>query len=475
MDFSRFTNIVNGQPRDSDKTCQGINPATEESLWPVPCASHRDVDDAVEAARAAFPSWSRTRFAERAHLLRTFADDLLAQEHGFTELLMRETGKPRDLANRELKSGCECVKGATTFTLPVETWEDETKSVQLTYVPAGVVGAICPWNYPVVLSLTKIVAALVTGNCCIVKPSPFTPYSTLKVVEVGQSSFPPGVLQVLGGGEDLGPSLVRHPGIQCISFTGSIVTGKKIMESAARTLKRVTLELGGNDAAIIRQDVNIEDTAPKVVMAAFKNSGQICVATKRVYVHEAIYDRFLEAMTDCTKNLKVGDPFLGDIDLGPIQNRMQYEKVQDLLHDCKANGHRFTTSGEMLSRDRGKGQKGYFVTPAILASPPAKSRAVIEEAFGPILPVMPYSSETDVIRAINDTNTGLGACIWSKDVEAAQRIASHLEVGSVYINSPLRPDWRVLFAGRKESGMGGERGLQGLLEFCEPLAIHTYK
>lgn len=476
MDFSHFTNFVNGEPRTAKSSYHGINPATEEKLYDTPCASEQDLNEAVEAAHSAFPSWSKTPFEKRCQLVKDYADAFLKHEDAFTELLMKENGKPRALANREIHSTYECMVGTTTFRLPVETVEDDVKSVKLTYVPAGVVGAICPWNYPLLLSMTKIAPALVTGNCIIVKPSPFTPYTALKAVEVGQSIFPPGVLQVLGDDGNLGPLMAAHPGIQKISFTGSIPTGKKIVESSAKTLKKVTLELGGNDAAIIREDVDIETTAPAVALAAFKNSGQICVASKRIFVHESIYDEFLHAMAAFTDTLKVGDPFSSDdIDLGPVQNRMQFDKVQALFQDCRDNGYRFITGSKFLESSTNGVRKGFFIPPTIIASPPAASKIVTEEPFGPIVPIQSYSTEEEVIKAANDTQTGLGACIWSKDIPRAEKLAAQLEVGSVFINSPLRPDWRVYFAGRKESGLGGERGLQGLLEYCNPLAVHVYK
>lgn len=472
MDFSRFSNIVNGLPRDSKATYHGINPATGEALYNVPCASEQDLDDAVASAQRAFAPWSKTPFEERCRLVKDFAEAFLSYETPMKELLMKETGKPRYVADIEIRSSYASTIGATTWTLPVETIEDDTKSATVRYVPLGVVGAICPWNFPVSLSFSKLAPALVAGCCVIVKPSPFSPYTTLKAVEIGHSLFPPGVLQVLGGDDRLGPWMVSHPDIQKISFTGSIPTGKKIMEVAARTLKRVTLELGGNDAAIVCPDVDIEKTAPAVVQAAFANSGQICVNSKRIYVHESIYKPFLSAMASFAKNMKVGNPFDGPVDLGPLQNSMQFDKVQEYFADCEEKGYEFVTGGKESRPAKGN---GFFVQPTIIANPPNNSRVMTEEPFGPIVPVQPWSDEADVIERTNDTKTGLGACVWSKDIERAERIARQLDVGSITINSPSRPDWRVYFSGHKESGIGGERGLQGLLAYCNAQAVHIYK
>ncbi|KAI4260529.1 MAG: hypothetical protein LQ352_000225 [Teloschistes flavicans] len=247
------------------------------------------------------------------------------------------------------------------------------------------------------------------------------------------------------------------------------------MEVCARTLKKVCLELGGNDAAIVCPDVDIKTTAPAVVLGAFKNSGQICVASKRIYVHQSIYEAFLAEMVSFTNGLKVGNPLVADVDIGPIQNSMQYAKVQSFFADCEEKGYRVATDVDSRTTDESTDRKGYFITPTIIDNPPDSSKVVTEEQFGPIIPVQPWSEESEVIARTNDTKMGLGACIWSRDIEMAERIAAQLDVGSVYINSPLRPDWRVYFSGHKESGVGGERGLQGLLSYCNAQAVHLYK
>lgn len=472
MDFSTFKNFVDGKPRGSEGSYRGINPSTEEELWDAPVASQQDLNDAVNAAHAAFPSWSKTPFEDRCNFLRNFADGIRKYEEEFVNLVKKETGKPHDMAVREVLSTCENLTGPTSFALPEEKIEDDTKTAVTRWVPVGVAAAICPWNFPLVLVASKLAPAMLAGCCMIIKPSPYTPYTALKFVEVGQKIFPPGVLQVLGGSDKLGPWIVSHPGIQKISFTGSIPTGKKVMEAAAKTLKRVTLELGGNDAAIVCPDVDIAKVAPTVCLSAFKNSGQICVASKRIYVHEDIYQPFLKAMADFAKKLKVGDPFEPDTDLGPIQNGMQFDKVQEFFSDCEANGYEFAAGGRECTPHIGK---GYFVSPTIVASPPNNSKIMSEEPFGPIIPVQPWKDEVDVVRRANDTKTGLGATIWGKDIERAERIARQLEVGSIFINSVVRPDWRIYFSGHKESGIGGERGLQGILAYCNAQAVHIYK
>lgn len=261
--------------------------------------------------------------------------------------------------------------------IPQERIEDDEKVITTRYMPLGVVGAICPWNFPLILSIGKIIPAVLTGCTIIVKPSPFTPYTSLKAIELAQEIFPPGVIQVLGGDDKLGPMLTAHPGIAKISFTGSIATGKRIMEACAKTLKRVTLELGGNDASIVFPDVDIEKVAPELVMGAFQNSGQVCVATKRIYIHEKIYKPMVEAMAKAAANLKVGSPDEEGVMLGPIQNAMQFDRVKGFFADSKSKGYKFAAGGPDVAAS-----KGYFIQPTIIDNPPNDSRIIAEEPFG---------------------------------------------------------------------------------------------
>jgi len=287
-------------------------------------ATQADVDNAVNHARAAFKTWSKTTFEERSKLLLAFTDAIEANRDELEKLLVKEQGKPLSLANTELTMSLLWLRTFATMEVKDELIDenDERRIVQ-TFPPIGVCCGIVPWNWPVLLGVGKVGPALITGNTLIIKPSPFTPYCDLKLGEIGMSIFPPGVLQVLSGGDDLGPMLTEHPGIDKISFTGSIATGKKVMESCAKTLKRITLELGGNDPAIVCEDVDIEKIVPKIATLAFLNSGQICMLVKRLYVHEKIYDQFRDAMVKFTETIKTGDGFEEDILVGPLQNRMQ--------------------------------------------------------------------------------------------------------------------------------------------------------
>ncbi|KAK5111185.1 hypothetical protein LTR85_012234 [Meristemomyces frigidus] len=469
ISWDTFHNTVDGQPRGGKSKHQGVNPATGEKLWEVPIGNQQDVDDAVQAGQKAFVSWSQTSVEKRKEHIQKFCDHYMSYADEMTDLMCKETGKPRQFAEFEVKGVKGFFDHHINLDIPEDRMEDDEKVITTRYTPLGVVGAICPWNFPIILSLGKVVPALLTGNTIILKPSPYTPYTGLKIVELAQDILPPGVVQAIGGDDKLGPMLTQHPGIGKISFTGSIATGKKVMAACASTLKRVTLELGGNDASIVLPDVDIQKTAPELVMGAFQNSGQVCVATKRIYIHEDIYDEMLKAMVEFTKTVKVGAPDSGAL-LGPIQNEMQYEKVRSFFEDTKNQGYKFAIGEPEQARG-----KGYFIQPAIIDNPPNDSKIITEEPFGPIVPTQPWSDEEEVIKRANNSNAGLGACVWGKDIERAERIGKRLQAGSVFINSWEKPTPQAFFGGHKESGIGGEWGKDGLKAYCNAHVMHTYK
>lgn len=331
----------------------------------------------------------------------------------------------------------------------------------------GVVGAICPWNFPLVLSVAKIAAALVTGNCIIVKPSPYTPYTTLKFAELAASVLPPGVLQALNGTNEIGQLMTLHPGIDKISFTGSTATGKKVAESAARSLKRVTLELGGNDASIICADVDVQQVARNVAAGCLFHSGQMCVATKRVYVHVDIFTEFRDAFVEAVKETQIDISENQPVLFSPIQNDMQYNIVRGIINDSRNNGYNL-----LCGMEDEPAPPGLFIRPVVVDRPPDDSQVVTMEQFGPIIPLMEWSSEDDLITRVNDTKSGLGSCVWAKDIQLAEKIARRLEVGSVWINSAETPNPHGHLAGWKESGIGGEWGTFGLYSYCHSQTLH---
>ncbi|RAH54233.1 aldehyde dehydrogenase [Aspergillus piperis CBS 112811] len=332
------------------------------------------------------------------------------------------------------------------------------------------------------MPMNKLGPAIQAGNSIILKPSPFTPYTLPKICEFAQQLFPPGVIQCLGSSDDdeshnLGSLMTQHPGIGKISLTGSVSTGKKVMAACAGTLKRVTLELGGNDACIVCPDVrDIEHVAGEIVLSAFLNTGQVCVATKRVYIHEDVYGVVRDAIVNKVREMKVGDGAVEDgVMVGPVQNRMQFERVKGLVDEVKKLGYEVLATGQKYGFDgvgEGKQEGGYFLPLMVVDNPPRESRLVREEQFGPILPLLRWSSESEVVHWANDTPTGLSASVWSGDIARARRIAAQLDVGSVYINSTQKPSFQGLFGGHKESGIGVEFGQAGLLQYCN--AKSTY-
>ncbi|CZT09635.1 related to aldehyde dehydrogenase (NAD+), mitochondrial [Rhynchosporium graminicola] len=470
MDFTTFKHCVNGELVDTKQHRHGINPANLKNLPDVPVATEEDLDTAVAAARVAFESWSKVSWELRKKTLLEFIDALEAKKDEFTKLLTTEQGKPTFQAVREHSDSVSIGRSTANLTLPEEVIEDsEDRKITTRFTPLGVVAGIVPWNFPILLAMMKIAPAVLTGNVIIIKPSPFTPYGDLKLVELAQNFFPPGVVQSLSGDDNLGPWITSHPGINKISFTGSTQTGKLVAASAAKTLKRVTLELGGNDAAIICADVNIEKVAPQVATFAFLNSGQICLCIKRIYIHKSIYRPFLEALIRHAKTLQVGDGFAPDTFCGPIQNSMQYERVKGFFSEIEKEKWNVACGGKMEKTN------GYFITPTIIDNPADDARIVTEEPFGPIVPTLSWESEDEVIERANTTNMGLGASVWSSDFENAGKIARQLEAGTVWVNNHFDLSPMASFGGFKESGLGVEMGIGGLKAMCNSQTLMINK
>ena len=341
-----YVMTINGQAVISDKTQPVYNPATRTVFAEVPDASKAQLDEAVTAARQAFKSWSKTPMEERQTALERYADLIEDNAEEIMTLLTREQGKPRAGAEWEVFGSADWLRATA---LPQETVDDtDERRVVTRYTPVGVVGAIVPWNFPILLAIWKIAPALMAGCTMIVKPSPYTPLCDLKIVELAQQVLPAGVLSAVSGGDDLGKWITAHPDINKIAFTGSTETGRHVMKSASETIKRVTLELGGNDPAIVLPDVDARALAPELFWAAFQNNAQFCNATKRLYIHEDVYDEVRDALADyISNNVNVGDGADADTHLGPIQNGMQYGKVQDYFADCHNNGYKFALGGEI--------------------------------------------------------------------------------------------------------------------------------
>ena len=459
---SDFVMTINGESVMTEQTQPVYNPATRSVFAQVPDASQKQLDDTVQSAQVALKTWGTTTANDRQAALETYADLLEAHADAFMSLLTREQGKPRAGAEWEVLGSVAWLRAVASQRLPDEVVEDtDERRVVTRFTPVGVVGAIVPWNFPILLAIWKIAPALMSGSTMILKPSPYTPLCNLKLVELAQQAFPPGVISALSGGDDLGVWMTTHPEINKIAFTGSTETGRHVMKSASATIKRVTLELGGNDPAIVLPDVDAKALAPQLFWAAFQNNAQFCNSTKRLYIHEDVYDEVRDALADfITHHVKVGDGAEADTDLGPIQNSMQYGKVQDYFADCHVNGYTFALGGEIDET-----AVGWFVPVSLVDNPPDDSRIVREEPFGPILPLMKWSDEADVIARANDTIYGLGASVWGKDLTAIQRIGKQLEAGTVWLNEVHQYSPFQAFGGHKQSGLGCENSLHGLMEY----------
>ena len=470
--MQEFNMYINGKPVQSGKTFEVINPATAKPFARCQLGDAAFVDQAVAAAKAAFPAWSRTPDEQRKQLLHQVAAAIEANMPELMELVTRETGKPMGGLNG-IGSGME-VGGSAAWThytaelqLPVDVIQDnEVARIEVHRKPLGVVASITPWNWPLLIAIWHVIPALRAGNTVVMKPASFTPVSTLRFAQLAGDILPPGVINIVTGGGDVGNAITGHPDVRKVAFTGSTQTGKRIMTSAAKNLARCTLELGGNDAGIVLPDVNVKEVAPKLFGVCFHNNGQTCAALKRLYVHESQYEELGQAMAELAKKVKVGDGMEAGTELGPVQNLAQLEIVQDLAESARADGGRFLAGGKRMDR------AGYFFEPTIVADLTDGSRLVDEEPFGPILPIIKYSDIDEVIERANRNECGLGGSIWSSDTRKAAELAQRLECGSAWVNDhgAVQPD--APFGGIKQSGMGVEFGLYGLEEFT---SIQTLK
>ncbi|MEY8215213.1 MAG: aldehyde dehydrogenase family protein [Colwellia sp.] len=462
--MNKFKMTINGQQSQSEQYFDVINPATGQTFAQCQQGNIDLLNQAVASAKSAFKSWSQTSSAERKAKLLALADALKTNMPELMALVTQETGKPMGGLNN-VGSGME-VGGSIAWTqmtanleLAVDVVQDNDDArIEVHRKPLGVVGSITPWNWPLMIAIWHIIPALKAGNTVVIKPSELTPLSTLKFVELANDILPPGVLNVVTGYGDVGQALTTHKDVSKIVFTGSTPTGRHIMSASASNLKRLTLELGGNDAGIVLPDVDVKTTANHLFSACFHNNGQTCAALKRLYVHESIYEEVCQEMAQLAKQVTVGNGLDEGVELGPIQNAKQLQIIVDLAEDAKACGGRFLAGGNKMAGE------GYFFEPTIVADLTDGSRLVDEEPFGPIVPIIKYSDVDAVIEKANENEAGLGGSIWSADVVKATELAKRLECGSVWINThgALQPN--APFGGIKQSGFGVEFGLYGLEE-----------
>jgi acyl-CoA reductase-like NAD-dependent aldehyde dehydrogenase len=458
--MSDFGLIINGEKVATTDSFGVINPATEEIVGQCPIATREQLDAAVTAAAQAFKTWSQVPDEERAAVCGKIAAAINEHADELAALLTREQGKPLSGAKFEL-GGAGAWAGYTgSLSLPDKVIQDDEKArIVQTRKPLGVVGSITPWNFPVLIAIWHVVPAIRTGNTAVLKPSPSTPLSTLRLVEIINTVLPPGVLNCVAGTDELGQWMTEHPGISKIIFTGSIPTGRKVMSSSADSLKRVTLELGGNDAGIVLDDADPAAIAPGIVQGAFMNNGQVCAALKRLYVPESIYDEVCEQLVEAAKGGSMGNGMDEGTTQGPLANKMQYDKVVSLLDDAKSNGARVLCGGEVPEGP------GYFVPFTILADVSSGMRIVDEEQFGPLMPVIRYNDLDDAIEQANGLEVGLGGSVWSANAERAASVAARLESGTAWVNQHGSISPNVPFGGVKCSGIGVEFAEEGLAEY----------
>ncbi|MCJ1961047.1 aldehyde dehydrogenase family protein [Novosphingobium mangrovi (ex Hu et al. 2023)] len=462
-----FKLLIDGKLVDGVSTFDVVNPATEESFAQCPRASEAMLDEAVAAAKAAQPAWAALSADERQAYLNKLADAMEARHEEFGRLLTAEQGKPLDQAMYEIGGSIYTIRAIAGMRLPDQTMRDEGGNTIIEHrTPLGVCAAITPWNFPVILLVGKMAPCLITGNTMVAKPAPTTPLTTLLLAELAADILPAGVFNVVCDQNELGPKLTGHPDIAKVSFTGSTATGKKVMASAAEGVKRVTLELGGNDAAIVLDDVPAKVAAEKVYNGAMANAGQICVAIKRAYVPTAMYDEFCAEIAKLTKAAVVDDGSKQGATVGPVQNKMQYDKVLAMIEDAKASG---TLIAEAAKPDKA----GYFIAPTVIGGLSDDAPLVAEEQFGPVLPVLTYDDIEDVIQRANDSPFGLGGTVWGMDQLRAMDVARRINSGTVWVNQHLAIDPNIPFRGSKQSGLGSEHGTAGLMEYTQAHIINA--
>jgi acyl-CoA reductase-like NAD-dependent aldehyde dehydrogenase len=450
-----------------------INPATEEIIREVWRGTAADVDAAVKAAHDAFPAWRKTPGMEKAALLHQAAAKMRAHHDELVRLLTQEEGKPLCEHDEEMfwvedthDYYAEFARHHRGQVIPPGNPDQFNFVVE---EPWGVVGCIVPWNYPLLLLAWKLAPALAAGNTVVIKPSQYTPISTLKLVEVAFDEFPPGVVNVVTGtGGEIGEAIVRHPQVRMIAVTGSLEVGQHIASVAAPMMKKMHLELGGKDPMVIAQDVDIPMAVSALSYAALINAGQVCTSTERVYVHDSIYSRFIEELADFVSKLRLGNGLDVGTDIGPMLRDKFRRSVDAQVKQAVKAGAKLVYGGEIPNEF----EKGFFYKPTILADVNHSMQMMIDETFGPVIPLMPYKDFDEAIRLANDNQFGLGASLLTHDARLVKRFFEEVEAGTVWINDPLTDNFAGPFGGMKMSGIGRELGQAGWEEFVQVKHVH---
>ena len=459
----RFEMNIGGQPIAATNYVRVLNPAnTQEVVGEAPVGTGQHLDRAIQSATEAFATWRHSSDEQRVDACQSIASVCVDNAEELSVLLTKEQGKPLGgIGSRVELQLCAVWAGHTaSLSIPDKVLEDsDERHVVQTRAPLGIVGSITPWNWPLLIAIWHIVPGIRAGNTVVIKPSPFTPLTTLRMVELINEVLPPGLLNVVSGGDELGAKLTAHPGIDKIVFTGSIATGKKVMASAANRVTPVTLELGGNDPGILLPGENPADFVEGLFFGSMINSGQTCGALKRLYVHEDALDATVDALVGFSRNIPMGDGMVESSLLGPLQNQRQFKRVVELVEDAKSAGGNCETGGEPL------GGPNFFYPVTIVTGVSDGVRLVDEEQFGPVLPIVTYVDIDDAIARANGTDYGLDASVWGSDPDETARVASQLEAGTVYINKHAEIQPHVPFGGIKCSGLGVEFAEEGLAAY----------
>ncbi len=461
--------VIAGERRTTKERLPVTNPATGEIFATVASATKADVDDAFAAARSAQSDWAALSFDERAAYLQRVAERLAEHTDELALILTQEQGKPLKNARAEIDTFGRWLASMSELSLEPETLVDDGEQiVELRRVPIGVIAAITPWNVPIGLAIWKIVPALLAGNTMVLKPSPFTPVATARLGELVADILPAGVLTVVTGGDDIGAAMTAHPTPDKVTMTGSVATGKRVALAAAETLKRVTLELGGNDPAIVLEGADVQALAPRLFYCAFANNGQVCTAIKRIYAHESVAEELAQNLARLASAAVVGDGTTEGVQFGPLATSDQRDRVEALVDEAVAQGARVVTGGKRIDGP------GFFYEPTIVTDVPAGTALELEEQFGPALPVLQFTSIDDAVARANDSSFGLGASVWGQEQDAAA-VADRLEAGTVWVNNHMVLSAQYPFGGHKHSGIGVENGLLGLQEYTRVRVVHRPK
>jgi len=478
--MEQLTNFINGkfmQPK-TEEYLDVFEPATGQVYSKVPNSSSTDIDVAFQAANAAFPGWSELTVTDRSQYLHKIAELLEHQLDDFANYESRDTGKPVTLAQsvdipRAIANFRFFGDYGPTFKFNSELNSDQSEN-RVVHAPLGVVGCISPWNLPLYLFTWKIAPALMAGNTVLAKPSEITPYTAYKLGEICEdANLPAGVLNIIHGqGITAGDALINHKGVQAISFTGGTATGKIIAQKTAGSFKKLSLEMGGKNPAIIFTDCNYNKMLETVVQSSFSNQGQICLSSSRILIQTEIFQRFKKDFIRKVNKLIVGDPQDHESNLGAVSSKNHFEKIMNYIELAEKEGGNILLGGKAVKLN-GRCKKGWFIEPTIIEGLTNTAKTNQEEIFGPVVTLIPFNDEEDAIQIANESDYGLSATIWTEDKERATRVSNQVEAGVIWVNCWLVRDLRTPFGGMKQSGMGREGGSEALRFFTEQKNVCT--